>query len=365
MNPSFGRFLALGEAERRLLFTETAERIGTVPAYVEQDFWVCMTLDALYHGLPQGHPAFLFKGGTALSKSFGLIDRFSEDVDITVSREALGFAGDRDPTNPDSGLSNTKRARLFEELRASCSAYIQIDLRRELGAALDAAGAESAIHVDEADQSGQSLLVGYRSVLAGEGRPFYVQPRVKIEGGARGGLDMAVETAIDPFVAADIPDLPLEVGGIVTIHPARAFWEKLLILHGFHCGYRDEGRIPSAERISRHYYDTAMIAGTDIGKDAAGRLDVGKGAREHTLLAFRQRWKKIEEAVPGSLRLVPQPELRSAMERDYRRMQGMMAGDAPAFEWINDRLQALETQFNDPSSGPGAENLDSGFSGPS
>ena len=91
MNPSLERFLRLPPGEQADVFTAGAQRIGTIPSYVEKDFWVCLVLEALYDGLPAGHPKLLFKGGTSLSKAFGLIRRFSEDIDIVVFRDDLGF----------------------------------------------------------------------------------------------------------------------------------------------------------------------------------------------------------------------------------------------------------------------------------
>ena len=347
MNPSFARFLSLPAVERRDLFDDTADRMDTVPAYVEKDFWVCLVIDALYHGLPAGHPQFLFKGGTALAKTFGLIRRFSEDIDIVVSRAGLGFIGDRDPTNHESDLSNKKRSKLFEELRTSCSAYIQHDLRRALGESLRTAGADDIIHIDENDQDGQTLLIAYPNLFADIDDSPYVEPVVKIEGGARSGLEHYVEQGISPFVAEQLTDLSFRTDGITTIHPARAFWEKLHILHGLHCGYRDQRRLPQDHhRISRHYYDAAMIASTNIGKECVRDLGVARAAREHTLLAFRQAWKKVEEAVPGSLRLVPQPEVLDVIERDYASMRRMIFGDAPDLDWIIQHLQVTEVTFN-------------------
>ena len=128
---SFERFLALRDQDRKDVFEATADRFDTLPSYVEKDFWVCLVLDALYNRLPEGHPRLLFKGGTALSKAFGLIRRFSEDIDLVVYREELGFGADRDPTNPD-GLSNKQRKALFEELTA-CLLYTSPSPRDQRG----------------------------------------------------------------------------------------------------------------------------------------------------------------------------------------------------------------------------------------
>lgn len=75
--------------DRLDLFLTAANRLGAPISNVEKDFWVCWTLDALYHRLPENRPRLLFKGGTSLSKGYGLIQRFSEDIDITVFREDL------------------------------------------------------------------------------------------------------------------------------------------------------------------------------------------------------------------------------------------------------------------------------------
>ena len=77
MSESYTRFLALSARNQKDVFEAAADRLDTLPSYVEKDFWVCFVLDALYKRLPEGHPQLLFKGGTALSKAYGLIRRFS------------------------------------------------------------------------------------------------------------------------------------------------------------------------------------------------------------------------------------------------------------------------------------------------
>jgi len=89
MNEAFRQIIVASDEERRDLFLTTGRRLGTAVQNIEKDFWVCWTLDVLFNGLGEGQPRLLFKGGTSLSKSFGLIDRFSEDIDITVWRESI------------------------------------------------------------------------------------------------------------------------------------------------------------------------------------------------------------------------------------------------------------------------------------
>jgi predicted nucleotidyltransferase component of viral defense system len=87
MNSNFNAVIQASDEERRDLFLTAATRLGAAVQNVEKDFWVCWILDAMFNGLPPGSPRLLFKGGTSLSKAFGLISRFSEDIDITVFRQ--------------------------------------------------------------------------------------------------------------------------------------------------------------------------------------------------------------------------------------------------------------------------------------
>ncbi|MCU1252570.1 MAG: hypothetical protein JWQ49_5599 [Edaphobacter sp.] len=83
--------IAAGPAsDRRDLFQESASRLGMNPAIVEKDFWVCWILRLLF-AEPTLKDQMVFKGGTSLSKVFGLIDRFSEDIDLVLDWRLLGY----------------------------------------------------------------------------------------------------------------------------------------------------------------------------------------------------------------------------------------------------------------------------------
>ena len=345
MTGGFDSVLVLPEQDRRDVFEAAATRLDTLPGYVEKDFWVCLALDALFDRRPGGHPRLLFKGGTSLSKAFGLINRFSEDIDLVVSRDDLGFEGERDPTVAGQ-LSNKKRAALFNELRSACSGYIRGALRTALASRINELSAGCQIVPDEGDVDGQTLFIEYPTLFP-SGGVTYVAPRVKIEAGARSALEPSQGCGVAPFIADELPDWPFATEGIRVISPERSYWEKLLILHGAHCGYRDTGRLPAdKDRISRHYYDVAMITATEVGRSAMADTHLLDAVRNHNLVAFRQAWKRFEEAVPGSLRLVPQAELRTLIERDYRAMQGMILGMAPDFGWVTDQLRVAEAAVN-------------------
>ena len=345
MNGAFESFFSLAEQDKRDVFEAAASRLGTLPSYVEKDFWVCFILDALYNGLTGGHPNLLFKGGTSLSKAFGLVERFSEDIDLVVHRDGLGFKGDRDPTL-GGDLSGKKRDALFRELAGACSDYILGNLKTALTRLIDGMVKGCCVLPDEDDANRQTLFIEYPTLYP-SGDVSYVSPRVKIEAGARSALDPSLTCAVSPYISGELSDWSFDVEGIRVLAPERTYWEKLLILHGLYHGYEGEGRLPTdRDLISRHYYDVAMITVTGTGRSALSNTDLLDAVREHNLIAFRQAWKRFEKAVSGSVKLMPQSELRSVIERDYRAMQGMILGDVPDFGWIMEQIQRAESVIN-------------------
>jgi Nucleotidyl transferase AbiEii toxin, Type IV TA system len=165
MNSGFSEFLRAAPRDRRDVFLGAATRLGTPEQNIEKDFWVTWTLDVLFNGLPAGHPRFLFKGGTSLSKAYGLISRFSEDIDITVYREDLG----QEASVPElEALSRKKRQTRLDAIKETCRQYIQNTLAQQFGEAVQGALAESKVEanvpsvvVDPDERPGRVVLVSH------------------------------------------------------------------------------------------------------------------------------------------------------------------------------------------------------------
>ena len=81
------------ESDRRDLFINTANKKGLTEAIIEKDYWVCFMLDYLFHR-SKWKNNIAFKGGTSLSKSYDLIKRFSEDIDLILDWRVIGYAKD-------------------------------------------------------------------------------------------------------------------------------------------------------------------------------------------------------------------------------------------------------------------------------
>ena len=176
-------------------------------------------------------------------------------------------------------------------MSAACGDYICRDLAKALVPLLDE---RCRILPNKEGGDQQTLLIGYPTLY-----PIteiaYVLPRVKLEAGARSAPDPNTTGSVRPYISEELGnDWPLEVKDLHVIEPSRTYLEKVLILHGAHCGYRDAKRLPTdADRISRHYYDVAMITMTNVGESALDDDELLTAVREHNLVAFRQAWKKL------------------------------------------------------------------------
>jgi hypothetical protein len=127
-SPYYSSSLSPKLAERQPYFEETAARRNSTTTAVEKDFRICWTLKHLFQ--LETIPELRFKAGTSLSKAFGLIDRFAEDIDISTNRAALGFSGERDLANPR--LSVGKRRALGDELGVAITAEVNSKIRPKL-----------------------------------------------------------------------------------------------------------------------------------------------------------------------------------------------------------------------------------------
>ncbi len=344
MNADFQTVIAAADAERRDLFLGAAARLGTAVQNVEKDFWVCWTLDALFNGLPTGGPRLLFKGGTSLSKAFGLVSRFSEDIDITVFRDDLGQGVDAADLD---GLSGKKRRARLDAIRDACQTYIAGPLTKQFTAVAAAAipGARFRLEADRDDKDGQTLLFWYPAVTAAEGD--YIRAAVKIEAGAKSALDPHTAATVTPYVAADLPDLNLAVGNVTAVQPERTFWDKVMILHGLRQWHdlRQELR-HEGQRVSRHYYDIHQLMQATGAKNWQADHRLAADCATHARLFFGSPDLGLDSAVAGTFTLTPDAAMHDALVRDYAAMSGMIFGDIPSLDAVLASVASLQDAIN-------------------
>ncbi|MCO5066506.1 MAG: nucleotidyl transferase AbiEii/AbiGii toxin family protein [Rhizobiaceae bacterium] len=340
---AYRRIIAAAPRDRLDLFLATANRIGAPVGNVEKDFWVCWTLNALYHERPAGEPRLLFKGGTSLSKGYDLIKRFSEDIDVTVFRDDL-----EEPASVEDleALSNKKRRTRLDTIRNACRTYITGPLNAFLAAQLaDVTSGTGRVEVDDADPDGQSLLVWYPEVEPRDGA--YVRPAIRLESGGKSALDPHGPLTIIPYVAEEAADIDLAVPEVTTIEATRTFWDKVVIAHGLRRWFERRGELrQEGQRVSRHYYDLHCLVQSEIGKTALADLNLVADCVRHARMFFDRPDYDLASAVPGSFAIEPTPKMVDALTRDYANTTAMIFGAAPSFENVMASAGQIERALN-------------------
>ena len=114
------RIVKYSEDERRILFRNTSQKMNIHEAIIEKDFWVCLILDYLFHKCEYSK-VFTFKGGTSLSKCYGLIHRFSEDIDLILDWRTLGYT----INEPWKERSSTKQDAFNKEVNHRAEDFLR------------------------------------------------------------------------------------------------------------------------------------------------------------------------------------------------------------------------------------------------
>lgn len=342
--------------DRRAYIEEAAARRGLTPIVIEKDFWVCWTLRRLVNA-PELKGQFIFKGGTSLSKAYGLIHRFSEDIDLTIDRTAPKVRDVKPPM--EDGISGNERQRRCGQLKEAAQSYVDTlakpALIREIKAAIGTAEKWS-VTLDQEDPDRQTILFNYPRVIDygqgygrggfgvgeyGEGETGYIKPRIKLEFGARGDTEPAEPKRITPYLAEEFPEqLPNSVCELATLDVVRTFWEKVTILHALY----HNGKLRPA--MSRHYHDTLMLARAGVDDRALDRTDLLEQVVRNKGLMFADKSAQYDHAVPGSLNIRPSGPTADKLKQDYAAMTEMFMTEPPSFDELMAGIQELEAKLN-------------------
>ncbi len=307
---------------------------------IEKDFWVCWILKRLFS--LTGIPELRFKGGTSLSKVYRLIERFSEDIDVSLNRSALGFFGDKDPANPKHSKSKRKHQneKLSDAIKHAVENQILPSLKSKVESELGPTGWQLKLSTEAADDE---MTLQFEYPVTIDYGASYIRPIVRIEFG-RGDQHPSERKLIMPYVAEEFPKaftdptVPLDV-----LTCERTFIEKITLLHA-------EFHLTSTRRLkprmSRHWHDVAVMS-TDP-RFAYGNLDIQmlKEVIAFKMAYFQSTSAKYETALPGTLRIVPHEDLQKMLKEDYAQMQVMFGGKPMSFEEMMSRLRSLEERIN-------------------
>jgi len=361
MRPALIEILRSTQGERQALFSTVAAEIGTRAENIEKDLYVCWMLDFLFNRRTADPIGLYFKGGTSLSKAYGLIRRFSEDIDIGIYKADLKVPVEEEVAALSSITQQQKvLADIVDEAaRQYISGPLRDQLLKEIAAVETDAGLTGGFSVSfgydpyRKRDARDVLVVGYRSVF--DTSDGYVEAAVRIEGGARPDPVPAEPRRIVPYVASELGTrLDLDVANVTTVRPERTFWEKVLILHAMTetsekraLEADPQRKIPDLNRYSRHYYDVHQIwTHADYGMATASLHELAEASRRHKELMFRAPDHRYDRAVPGSYRLVPTDDMRKKLAADYERMSAMIFGVPPSFDDVMKSIKDLESFLN-------------------
>ena len=330
-------------AERLMLIEQVAARLGILPVIVEKDFWVCWILGRIY-ATPAMASSVVFKGGTSLSKVFGVIERFSEDADLAVTPASLGFS----EAALDDAPSATQRNKRMKSLADACEVCVTERFQPALEAAVsEILGAPSTEPVwlkYELDPMAgtPNLWFRYPSVLPQAGG--YIAKQVKLELGALTDQQPTGAHVIQPMLTDVLGEAFTDFKiPVVALELERTFWEKATILHAeFH---RPATQI-LRDRLARHYSDMAALWRHPSRSKALARLDLLLDVVRHKSRFFASSWASYDTAIPGSFHLVPPEHRHRELERDLESMLPMFLAAPPTFNEMLHQLAEAEEVLN-------------------
>lgn len=329
------KFIDLSTEERKDIIRRVQAENGMDLQIIEKDWWVTAVLRALF-SLPYSEH-ISFKGGTNLSKCWGLIQRMSEDIDIAIDREFLGFSGQ---------LSKTQ---ISDKLRRAACSFVREKLQYELADQMIKDGISKEnfkVHVNITPISTtdpEIIEVEYSPIF--NNNP-YIRSKVIVEVSGRSMNEPVACVNLhsyidDVFMNVPIAEADFKVRAVV---PQRTFLEKLFLLHEEY--YKPIEYVRTA-RMSRHLYDICQIMNTPIAEQALDDKDLYLSVMEHRRVFIGLRGFDYSTLLPQTLNIVPPADIQDLWRQDYREMQeSMIYGESPSFDQLIEKLRVLNERIN-------------------
>ena len=324
----------LNKEDKMVLFTNTGRKKTMHPSIIEKDFWVCYTLDYLFHHSPWKN-AFIFKGGTSLSKAYHVIERFSEDIDLILDWRLVNDLR----TDPWDDRSKTQQDKFNKHINQKTASFLREqfvpimkqDFERDLGSNID-------ISIDTEDE--QTVNFAYPQIYEDQ----YLRPEIRLEIGPLAEWLPHHGQVIRSYASEEYgkvfeqPDTTVQ-----TVDAQRTFWEKTTILHKV--ANRDISKT-FPRRYARHYYDLYCMYSSKIKNSAFEQKELLERDVLFKKKFYYSGMAGYETAKIGAMQLLPRKEDISALKNDYEQMKEMLFGYVPKFEEIMIAITALQDEIN-------------------
>ena len=320
-------WLNLSKQRQSDLFNQLNRQTGIQQQAIEKDAWVTLVLRMIFSSEIEQY--LIFKGGTSLSKAYHLINRFSEDIDIAVDRQYLGFTGDL-----------TKGE--IRKLRRKSHDFVSTEMVDLLTEQLEKYGIDKRLYqivvenTKISDQDPEIIKINYQSVF--EEIP-YLQNRVLIEVGARSLLEPHSKARISSIIDENFPEFDFSEKEFLanTVIPEKTFLEKMILLH-------EEFQKPTEkirhERMSRHLYDIGQIIRTEFGKNAMKNIRLFNSIIDHRRKLTPVKIVDYENLSIETLDIIPPKGFYDLYRKDYIEMQrDMIYGESLDFDELIDMIE--------------------------
>ncbi len=332
---AINQWLKLSTNDKQAVFNEVAAHMNLPSIAVEKDWWVVRTLELVFASSIASHT--VFKGGTSLSKAWGLIDRFSEDIDLALDRKFLGIE------KTDSEMTGSQ----VSKLRKLSVQFITEKYFPELQELFRKAGFSDVVvslkEIKNLDDDPITIEVYYPSLTKSL---TYIQPKVLIEVGSRSLIEPFNERSFKSFIGEYFNGRVFSDQNIIipTVNPQRTFLEKVFLLH-------EEFQRPieqiKVERKSRHLYDLEKLMDTEFALAAIQNKELYHIIVEHRRKLTAIRGIDYDNHSPDMINPIPPDALIAEWQKDYLIMQqSMLYKPSLTFDQLIDRIKELKLRIN-------------------
>ncbi|MEH6541159.1 nucleotidyl transferase AbiEii/AbiGii toxin family protein [Halopseudomonas sp.] len=337
-------FFELSQKDQREALEYARAETGRPAHLLEKDIWVVWTLRTLFDAAIGTD--LTFKGGTSLSKAYKVIDRFSEDIDLTYDIRKL--IPDLTGESGELPRSRSQAGKWTKAVRHRLPDWITTHIQPVIEAALAKEGVQAQL--EQGGKDNDKLMLRYPALTKGTG---YIAPVVTLEFGGRATGEPHEIHSVECDIAEHLAEIEFPTASPQVMSLARTFWEKATAAHVF-CA---QGRL-RGERYARHWHDLAAISRSPHYTTVISDRTVASTVAQHKAHFFIEKDTEGEvidyiAATTGKLKIVPDGDAKTALAKDYEAMLAdeVMVGEALPFDALLKTCAAIEKAINESTTG--------------
>jgi Nucleotidyl transferase AbiEii toxin, Type IV TA system len=333
------KYFSLTASEQQEALNVAANGCAIPPHILEKDIWVVWALQQLFNSSFAQH--LVFKGGTSLSKAFGVIQRFSEDIDLTYDIRAIAadLIGESNSVLP---RTNSQEKKWTKAIRVRLSTWVETEIVPLFEAALQAQNLQAKVRSEN-----DKVFIEYRPLFTGTG---YVSAAVMMEFGARSTGEPVQSCLINCDAAKPLPSLMFPSQTVRVMRAERTFWEKATAIHV----YCIQGAFRGGDRYARHWHDLSRLDAAGIANAAIADRNLAEAVAAHKAIFFAEKNAagdaiSYHHAISGHLQLVPNADALAKLASDYASMidDGLFLHEVETFDELMESCQKIQHRVNE------------------